>query len=88
MAGPLPSAVAWGHATDSKLDNHCVGFYAFEMTDFSSGAAAPAPDHHTQLEDLLGHVLRCETWERLGDRIDLSLRVRRESPADLPGSEG
>ncbi len=37
--------------------------------------ASEAPDHHTQLEDLLGHVRRCERWARLDDRIDLSRRL-------------
>ena len=31
------------------------------------------PDHHSQLEELLGHVRRCERWARLDDKIDLSL---------------
>lgn len=52
------------------------------MTDFGSGANGPAPDLHTQFEDLLSHVLRCESWERLEDRIDLAIRVRRDSPPD------
>ena len=34
-----------------------------------------APDHHSQLEELLGHVRRCERWARLDDRIDLSWRL-------------
>jgi hypothetical protein len=43
-------------------------------------AGAPAeqvdvPDHHSQLEELLGHVRRCERWARLDDRIDLSWRL-------------
>jgi hypothetical protein len=33
------------------------------------------PDHHSQLEELLGHVRRCERWARLDDRIDLSWRL-------------
>lgn len=33
------------------------------------------PDHHSQLEDLLSHVRRCERWAQLDDRIDLSLRL-------------
>ena len=33
------------------------------------------PDHHTQLEELLGHVRRCERWARLDDQIDLSWRL-------------
>jgi hypothetical protein len=38
-------------------------------------AAAEIPDHHSQLEDLLGHVRRCERWARLDDQIDLSWRL-------------
>lgn len=56
------------------------------MTDFGSGADLPATDLHTQLEDLLTHVMRCESWERLEDRIDLAIRVRRE-PRELPQGE-
>lgn len=33
------------------------------------------PDHHTQLEELFGHIRRCERWARLDDRIDLSWRL-------------
>jgi hypothetical protein len=33
------------------------------------------PDHHSQLEELFGHVRRCERWARLDDRIDLSWRI-------------
>lgn len=33
------------------------------------------PDHHTQLEDLIGHVRRCERWAALDDRIDLQTRL-------------
>jgi hypothetical protein len=33
------------------------------------------PDHHSQLEELIGHVRRCERWARLDDQIDLSLRL-------------
>jgi hypothetical protein len=36
------------------------------------------PDHHTQLEELLGHVRRCERWARLDDLIDLHLRLDGE----------
>ena len=38
-------------------------------------ALIEAPDHHSQLEDLFGHVRRCERWARLDDRIDLSWRL-------------
>jgi hypothetical protein len=38
-------------------------------------AGSDAPDHHSQLEELLGHVRRCERWARLDDRIDLSWRL-------------
>ena len=38
-------------------------------------ALLEAPDHHSQLEDLLGHVRRCERWARIDDRIDLSWRL-------------
>jgi hypothetical protein len=49
-----------------------------------AGAGDPAvyadiPDHHSQLEDLLGHVRRCERWARLDDRIDLSWRLEGKS---------
>ena len=33
------------------------------------------PDHHSQLEELLSHVRRCERWAQLDDRIDLSWRL-------------
>ncbi|MBO0681570.1 MAG: hypothetical protein J2P45_00310 [Candidatus Dormibacteraeota bacterium] len=32
-----------------------------------------APSLGAQLEDLLVHVLKCEDWARLDDRIDRSL---------------
>jgi hypothetical protein len=35
-------------------------------------AEEEVPDHHSQLEELLGHVRRCERWARLDDKIDLS----------------
>jgi hypothetical protein len=38
-------------------------------------ALAEVPDRHSQLEDLLGHVRRCERWARLDDRIDLRWRL-------------
>jgi hypothetical protein len=41
----------------------------------SAAVAAETPDHHSQLEDLLGHVRRCERWARIDDRIDLSWRL-------------
>jgi hypothetical protein len=40
--------------------------------------AGDAPDHHTQLEDLLSHVRRCERWAALDDRIDMWLQRERE----------
>jgi hypothetical protein len=57
------------------------------MADFSGAADITSPDLHTQFEDLLTHVLRCESWERLEDRIDLAIRFRRDSPTDLPRAE-
>ena len=33
----------------------------------------PTPSLGSQLEDLLIHVLKCENWARLDDRIDLAL---------------
>jgi hypothetical protein len=39
--------------------------------------APDAPDHHSQLEELLGHVRRCERWAALDDRIDLWLQRER-----------
>jgi hypothetical protein len=36
---------------------------------------AEIPDHHSQLEELLGHVRRCEVWARIDDRIDLRWRL-------------
>ena len=42
-------------------------------------ARLEAPDHHSQLEDLLGHVRRCERWARLDDRIDLTWRLEGNS---------
>ena len=50
-------------------------------TDLPALAAEPVvtitdvPDHHSQLEELIGHVRRCERWARLDDRIDLSWRL-------------
>jgi hypothetical protein len=43
-------------------------------------ADAEVPDHHTQLEELLGHVRRCERWARLDDQIDLNWRLGQEPP--------
>ena len=40
-----------------------------------SASVAEVPDHHSQLEELIGHVRRCERWARLDDRIDLSWRL-------------
>jgi len=37
------------------------------------------PDHHSQLEELFGHVRRCEKWAQLDDRIDLSWRLQGKS---------
>ena len=54
------------------------------MTDCGGAADILAPDLHTQFEDLLTQVRRCESWERLEDRIDLAIRLRREYPTDLP----
>ena len=36
---------------------------------------ADVPDHQSQLEELIGHVRRCERWACLDDRIDLSWRL-------------
>jgi hypothetical protein len=36
-------------------------------------------DLHTQLEDLLGHVRRCEKWARFDDRLDLISRLEGKS---------
>ncbi len=33
------------------------------------------PDLHSQLEDLLSHVRRCEKWARFDDRLDLIGRL-------------
>jgi hypothetical protein len=32
-------------------------------------------DLHSQLEDLLSHVRRCEKWARFDDRLDLLSRI-------------
>jgi len=32
-------------------------------------------DLHSQLEDLLNHVRRCEKWARFDDRLDLLSRL-------------
>jgi hypothetical protein len=32
-------------------------------------------DLHSQLEELLGHVRRCEKWARFDDRLDLMGRI-------------
>ena len=45
-----------------------------------NGVFQAPPDLGTQLEDLITHVFRCEDWQRLEDRIDLALKVRRETP--------
>jgi hypothetical protein len=37
----------------------------------------PNPDLGSQLEDLRIHVLRCERWAQLDDRLDLALRTSR-----------
>ncbi|GAC1613525.1 MAG: hypothetical protein NVS9B1_22140 [Candidatus Dormibacteraceae bacterium] len=54
-----------------------------------NGGNGTHPDLGTQLEDLITHVIRCEDWQRLEDRIDLALKVRRETvtppPFDLGG---
>ena len=34
-------------------------------------------DLGSQLEDLVMHVLRCERWARLDDRLDLAMIVQR-----------
>jgi hypothetical protein len=34
-------------------------------------------DLHSQLEDLLSHVRRCEKWARFDDRLDLLSRLER-----------
>lgn len=33
------------------------------------------PDSHSQLEELFGHVRRCERWAAIDDRIDLAWRL-------------
>ena len=48
---------------------------AIPVAPEAMAAQVEAPDHHSQLEDLLGHVRRCERWARLDDRIDLSWRL-------------
>jgi hypothetical protein len=40
-----------------------------------SGERLEVPDHHSQLEELLSHVRRCERWAQLDDRIDLGWRL-------------
>ena len=45
------------------------------VTSEAAAAQLDVPDHHSQLEELLGHVRRCERWARLDDRIDLSWRL-------------
>ena len=32
-------------------------------------------DLHSQLEEILGHVRRCEKWARFDDRLDLISRL-------------
>lgn len=41
----------------------------------AAASGMEVPDHHSQLEELLGHVRRCEKWAQLDDRIDLSWRL-------------
>ena len=38
---------------------------------------APNPELGSQLEDLRIHVLRCERWAQLDDRLDLAVRTGR-----------
>jgi hypothetical protein len=44
-----------------------------------SADGAEVPDHHSQLEELLSHVRRCEKWARIDDRIDLNWRLQGKS---------
>jgi hypothetical protein len=57
--------------------------------------AWPPVDLGSQLEDLFVHVLKCEGWANLDDRIDLSLgiwlrpgRDRQDGLADLDPEAG
>jgi hypothetical protein len=50
----------------------------FSFAPRRSSAWLPAeaePDLHSQLEDLLSHVRRCEKWARFDDRLDLLGRL-------------
>jgi hypothetical protein len=43
------------------------------------GTPRPAlPDLGTQLEDIVTHVLDCEAWQRVEDRIDLAVKILRQ----------
>ncbi|GAC1653741.1 MAG: hypothetical protein NVS9B1_03590 [Candidatus Dormibacteraceae bacterium] len=46
-------------------------------TPDSTPASGPdsVPDSHSQLEELIGHVRRCERWAAIDDRIDLAWRL-------------
>jgi hypothetical protein len=53
----------------------------FSFAPRRSSAWLPAeaePDLQSQLEELLGHVRRCEKWARFDDRLDLLGRVSGE----------
>jgi hypothetical protein len=53
----------------------------FPFAPRRSSAWLPAeaePDLQSQLEDLLGHVRRCEKWARFDDRLDLLGRLSGE----------
>jgi hypothetical protein len=51
--------------------------------DERAGSTGETDDLGTQLEDLIAHVMRCERWARLDDRIALAVEVedrRRRRP--------
>jgi len=45
--------------------------------DEGPGSNGDVVDLGTQLEDLIAHVIRCERWARIDDRIALALAVER-----------
>lgn len=61
----------------------------FGKTDPASDSTPTLnPSLGSQLEDLFVHVMKCENWARLDDRIDLSLagikRAQERHDADRP----
>jgi hypothetical protein len=52
-------------------------FITFGGARLDSPSFEAAPDHMTQLEEILSHIRRCERWAHLDDRIDLAWRLNQ-----------